>query len=398
MRGRTVLLLLVVGSGAGACGGDEEAPTGPTQAEIVSQYAKLVDRNYQEVVRTAEALDQAIQAFVADRTPAKLEAAKTAWLAARVPYGQTEAFRFYDGPIDDPVDGPEGRINPWPLDEAYIDRVPGADHDNNIIGDTTVTLDAETLGGLNEGGEGDVFGAGGNFNAEASIALGYHAIEFMLWGQDQNSAGPGTRPATDFLEPNGTLPNGNRRAQFLSVVSTILVADLRSVATQWASGGAYRSSFEADATTSLKKLMGGMGILAKGELGSERMDVALTTKDQEDEHSCFSDNTHVDFRMNMLGIQNVYLGRYGDLDGPGVQDLLRSSDAALEADMTAHLADLVATLDGFSPPVDQAISDSNSVGFQTLSSVVGKLYEAGDKVAAAAQAIGLGTISVELPE
>jgi putative iron-regulated protein len=382
-----------------ACGKEDPPDAiGTTHKEVVDQYAEIVSRNYQAALAKTEALDDAVQAFVGDRTQAKLEAARTAWLAARTPYGQTEAFRFSDGPIDNPTDGPEGRINPWPLDEAYIDVVAGSTTARNIINDTTVALDEDTLAGLNEGGQGDVFETGASFDAGASISLGYHAIEFMLWGQDNNDNGPGNRPATDFLATGGTLPNGERRARYLSVVSTILVKDLKRVADQWTTGAAYRTTFVSTPTESLKKLTASIGILAKGELGSERMDVALNTKDQEDEHSCFSDNTHVDFRMNQLGIQNVYLGKYDTADGPGIQDLLRDADPAKEAVLTAHMADLVARLDAFQPPVDRAISDDTSAGYMQLSAVVQKLFEEGDLVADAAQAIGLGTISVELPE
>lgn len=364
----------------------------------MARYAALVEQNYADTVAEARKLKVAVDALVAAPSASALTAAQEAWRAARVPYGQSEAFRFYDGPIDAPGEGPEGRVNPWPLDEAYLDRVAGHDSDANIIGDTRLTLDRATLIGLHEGGQGDLFAAGAAFDPEASIALGYHAIEFMLWGQDQNPTGPGQRPYTDFVEGGGTLPHGARRASYLQLATDLLVEDLEHVAAAWAPGAAYRQGFEADPTGSMKKLLSAIGILSKGELGSERMDVALTTRDQEDEQSCFSDNTHVDFRMNQRGIQNVYLGRYGDSTGPSVQAILRATDPTLEAKLTAQIQGLVDDLESFTPPVDQAIADRNSAGYQTLAKVVPQLYTQGDLIAEAAVALGLGTISVELPE
>ena len=82
----------------------------------------------------AEALHDAIDAFVAGPTDATLQAAKDAWLAGRRLYGPTEVFRFYDGPIDNPDDGPEGQINAWPMDEAYVDYADG-DPEAGIVND-----------------------------------------------------------------------------------------------------------------------------------------------------------------------------------------------------------------------------------------------------------------------
>ena len=42
---------------------------------------------------------------------------------------------------------------------------------------------------------------------ETNISTGWHAIEFLLWGQDLSATGPGARPATDYT----TAPNAERR-------------------------------------------------------------------------------------------------------------------------------------------------------------------------------------------
>ena len=83
---------------------------------------------------------------VAARVRSFLVPARKAWLAAREPYGQTEAFRFYGGPIDD-AKGPEGRINAWPLDEAYIDSVKGK-AGSGIINNRKIPLTKAKLASL----------------------------------------------------------------------------------------------------------------------------------------------------------------------------------------------------------------------------------------------------------
>ncbi|MCB2021356.1 MAG: iron-regulated protein, partial [Burkholderiaceae bacterium] len=153
---------------------------------MLAAYAELAWVRYGDARDAAIRLDEAIDAFLAAPDAASLAAARDAWRAAREAYLVTEVFRFYGGPIDNDDDGPEGLINAWPLDEAYIDGVLG-DPTTGIINDPAVALSAETLVGLNEQG------------GEENIATGYHAIEFLLWGQDHDPDGPGDRPFTDFL-------------------------------------------------------------------------------------------------------------------------------------------------------------------------------------------------------
>ena len=97
---------------------DDEASVGAaavTKQQVTAGYAEIVYMSYADAHDRAVALRGAIDAFVAAPSPALHEAAKRAWLEARYPYLQTEAYRFYAGPIDG-ADGPEGRINAWPLD------------------------------------------------------------------------------------------------------------------------------------------------------------------------------------------------------------------------------------------------------------------------------------------
>ena len=117
------------------------------------------------------------------------------------------------------------------------------------------------------------------------MSVGYHAIEFLLWGQDLSETGPGNRPVTDYT----TAPNADRRAQYLATVSDLLLVHLGEMVAEWAPGqsGNYRATFLAqDADQALADVFTGIGTLAKSELAVERMFVAVNNQDQEDEHSC----------------------------------------------------------------------------------------------------------------
>ena len=341
---------LVLGAGVilVGCGSPEPnpVPTLPKNTpQAIDGYAQIVSATYKDVLGGAMALDGSIEAFVADPTDTNLMAAKQAWLDARDSYGQSEAFRFYDGPIDD-LDGPEGRLNAWPLDESYIDYVDGNPM-AGIINDamTYPTIDEPLLISLNEK------------DGEKNIAAGYHAIEFLLWGQDMNAMGPGNRPFTDFVSgAAGTAQNQDRRRSYLQVSGKLLINDLNPVIAEWEPNGAYRSAFVKLAPAeALRRILLGMGSLSGAELAGERMQVAYDTKEQEDEHSCFSDNTITDLANNARSIQNVYLGKYGTLDVPGLDEVVRERDAALDQRMQENLKASIAAIEAIPAPFDQAM-------------------------------------------
>jgi putative iron-regulated protein len=339
-------LLLVLGCGSPASESPWDDASVRAQALATSErYAQVVAASYADTLDAAEAMQAEIEAFLAAPTPAGLTAARAAWLAAREHYGATEVFRFYGGPIDAEPANLEGQINSWPLDEVYIDYVEG-DPDGGIINDLTryPTLDRALLLDLN--------GAGG----EDDISTGWHAIEFLLWGQDLRADGPGERPHTDYIAAaDGTAANQDRRAEYLRIVTDLLIDDLRALRDAWAEGAPYRQTLLDDPREALTRVLLGMGSLSGAELSGERMGVAFSTREQEDEHSCFSDNTHRDIHTNALGIENVYLGRHGATTGASPSDLVAAIDPALDETLRAQLRASVEATAAIPPPFDQAI-------------------------------------------
>ncbi|MDF2694958.1 MAG: Iron-regulated protein precursor [Labilithrix sp.] len=353
----STLTACVLFLGVGACSDDDtnDTNTGTSKdplAEaqpVVDQYAKNVHANYTEVLEKARALKTAVDAFVASPSAETQQAAKTAWIAARLPYGPSEVFRFYGGPIDDEATGPEGAINAWPLDENHIDYTRDDENAGTINhADLVPEITKDAIRGENEKG------------GEKNISTGYHAIEFLLWGQDSDDASTktaGQRPHTDYLTTGGTAKNQDRRGTYLKLVAEILVEDLESVTTAWEPGkDNYGKTFASNVKEAVTKMLTGMGSMANAELSGERMTVAYKNKGQEDEHSCFSDTTNADLLGNFVGIQNVYLGKYGSADGPGLDVLVKAVDPALDAQMQKELSDAVTALNAMqSVPFDYAI-------------------------------------------
>ena len=344
-RARLLGIAVVLTVVAAAC----STGSNDVRADAVENYAALVHEAYSVSLASAVTMDEAIDAFLAEPTDANLDAAKQAWLEARDDYGVTEVFRFYGGPIDNEDDGPEGLINAWPLDEVYIDYVEGA-AEGGIVNDpaTYPVIDASVITELNEQG------------GEANISTGWHAIEFLLWGQDLNDDGPGSRPVTDYTDAN----NADRRATYLAVASDLLLEHLESLVDAWAPDAEnYRAEFVAlEADAALELIITGMGELTLGELAGERMTVAYEARSQEDEHSCFSDNTIADYVANIEGIEAVATGDYGSVSGTGILDVIAAEDQeaadaleqAIEASKAAAAA-IPAPLDQWLRP---GVSDS----------------------------------------
>lgn len=355
-------------------------------SEVLNHYGDLVYANYSDALSGAQALQKAVNDFVAAPSDAGLQAARKAWLNAREWYGQTEAFRFYGGPIDG-KNGPEGQINAWPMDEAYVDSVDGK-AGAGIINNRKLGISKKSLAALNEK------------DGEENIATGWHAIEFLLWGQDLDANGPGKRAYTDFVD--GQAPNADRRRQYLKVVTDLLVDDIGSVTKAWAPKARnYRANFVRN-QANLTKMISAIGILTRGELAGERIEVALDSQSQEDEHSCFADNTHRDVVANAVGIRNVWRGEYkradgSTLTGPSLRDLVNAKDAAVASKVDGQMDATVKAAEAVPAPFDQAILKGNA-NRPKVEAVVSALKTQATGLVEAAGVLGIKRLNTALPE
>lgn len=367
-----------------------QADTSPKA--VITHYADMAEAAYTDALQGAKELHQKITALLDNPSEQTLQQAKESWIKARVPYMQTEAYRFGNAIVDDW----EGRVNAWPLDEGLIDYVDSQSYGSeseenpwysaNIIANPTLKLGNRTLDSqaitaelLEELHEVD--------DVEANVATGYHAIEFLLWGQDLNGTNPGAgkRPATDFSLQDCTGGNCERRREYLQVATELLVHDLKEMADNWDDSGAAREQLmEKGEQGGLATILTGMGSLSYGEMAGERTKLGLMLHDPEEEHDCFSDNTHASHYYDAKGIKNVYLGEYVRTDGskvsgPSMSDLVREKDAALDKQLRNELD---ATEAAMQTMVDEAakgntfdvlIGSGNKIGNQQVQKVVDSL-------------------------
>ena len=382
-------------------------------SDVLDNYANIALAKYEDSLTTARALDAAIDGLIASPSEATLLAARAAWIAARVPYQQTEVYRFGNAIVDDW----EGKVNAWPLDEGLIDYVDasyGTESDENalytvnVIANASLTVNGEPVDAssitpdliantLHEAEE-----------IEANVATGYHAIEFLLWGQDLNGTGPGAgnRPATDFDPANCTGGNCERRADYLKAASALLITDLEEMVANWGSDGAARTALMADETDGLRIILTGMGSLSYGELAGERMKLGLLLNDPEEEHDCFADNTHNSHYFNQVGMRNIYTGSYKRIDGSVVSgasigDLVAKADAEVHADLSAKLDDTMVAMSAMKARAesveayDQMIGEGNTEGNAVVQAAIDGLIAQTRPIERAVAALDLGSIEIE---
>jgi putative iron-regulated protein len=383
------------------------------EADVIKTYGDIAFATYSDALMTAKALNVAVDKLIANPNEATLALARGAWRAARPSYQQTEAYRF-GNPI---VDDWEGRVNAWPLDEGLIDYVDagyGTESDENafyvanvianpklelngkMIDASTITPDLLSVT-LHE--IGDVSG---------NVATGYHAIEFLLWGQDLNGTGKGAgnRPATDFSADACTNNNCLRRAAYLAAASDLLVSDLEEMVANWQPGGAARVPLEQNPVAGIKSIFTGMGSLSYGEMAGQRLKLGLLLHDPEEEQDCFSDNTHISHLYDAIGIQNVYLGKYKKLDGTMIEgaslsSLVAAKDVGIDAEVQSNLANTVAAMQAIAKRAenveayDQMIGDGNAEGAALVQAGIDGLIAQTKSLERAITALNISGITIE---
>ena len=349
---------------------------------ILESYSAIALDNYTDALNDAKNLEIAINNFASNPTQKSFQKSKQAWLASRESYGLTEAFRLSNGPIDaedgwvaDTYGALEGQLNAWPLDENIIDYTIDAN------GNKTSGNIIDTIGYFNPGGEDstkvdvsnisvDAITALNENGGEANVATGYHAIEFLLWGQDQDYSnflkdgvtnGPlsaGNRTLSDFT----TSKNSKRRLAYLKAAASKIVADLDLIKSAWennvdGNNGLYKAALlsklegvnaskNIKEDEALKQIISGLGVFIKSELANERIAVAVLTPSEEDEHSCFSDNTHRDIAANYYGFKNILTSTYnGKKYGPSLLDKVDNENKSKIKELMASIELKIAQID-----------------------------------------------------
>ncbi len=374
-----------------ACSSDD-GPAAPAvdPAPALKTYAENLHAAYSDSVDDEVAFGKTIDDFLASPSEASLAAAREGWIASRAHYMLTEGARFYGGPIDAEPDNHEAALNSWPLDEAYIDYT--TDKASGTVDETAgIVNKPDVLKEITPDGLDELNGVAGDEN----VSNGYHAVEFLLWGQALSDVGPGARPYTDFLT-SGPRQNADRRASYLRAAVSGIVTHLTAVRDAWAPNAPYRTSFESGGMPSVALALSGLAKMSKGELAGQRINAAYVSKSRRDQHDCFSSLTLEDYERDARGVQAMYLGEYGGKTGVGFDTLVRAKDADLDARIKDQLAKSVQAIAAIPKPFEASVVGADdSPGRVAIRAAVASLRAQADLLAEAASALG---VPIVVPE
>lgn len=411
---KSLISAAVVSAGLVGLSASAQAATVSADA-VLKNYANIAHSMYQDALDSAVSMEKVFEDFLANPNAESLRRARAAWIAARVPYQQTEGFRFGNAWVDDW----EGRVNAWPLDEGLIDYV-AADYGNeseenpayvaNVIANKMIQMGGQKIDATNITKDLLRSKLHEAEEVEANVATGYHAVEFLLWGQDLNGtkAGAGNRPATDFDLKNCTGGNCERRRDYLMVSTALLIDDLSEAVAAWApKGEAYAQLMAKGEKAGLSTILTGLGSLSYGELAGERTKLGLMLHDPEEEHDCFADNTHNSHYYNQIGMLAIYNGHYARTDGsvvsgPSISDMVRAASTDTDRMIQQKMSETRQALgvmkdlgDRREYAFDQLIAENSAFGNKVVQTVVDSLKNQTKAIEKAVSTLSLNAIEFE---
>ena len=348
----------------------------------------LAHSQFVATLAQARLLGSAIDQLLLAPNQKHLQQAQAAWKTAKRSYQLTEWTRFAETPIDwaalgaRPA-GPELRINAWPLNEAVIDAVRGAPLAGLVHRFEIPMTRANIL-------------AQDQSTDEADVTTGWHAIEFLLWGQDFNANGPGQRLATDFSElksDHAEAKANQRRRTYLKLLVELLIDDLTLLSSEWDPN--FDESYvnklqQLPAIEQLGRVLHGATTLLITEVHGQRLTVPLDSASQEDEHSCFSDFTLEDLKADLAGIRSVFYTELKGAPNSSLMALMRWKDPNLAQILQQKFDLATQALEKIPEPFDQMLlSAPNSPARANAEAAATALQSLGVSMKAAAETLGI---------
>lgn len=304
-----------------SCKKDEESPpvdTPVTELEVLTDFANvLANPNYEDIEAKANALNIAAQNLSTSTTDENLAIAQDAWRAVRVPWELCEGYLF--GPVEDFNYDPA--TDTWPVNTVELDSL--------LASDNPLTLaDIELL---------------------PYSLKGYHPTEYLLFGVG------GTKSASQFTP---------RQFQYLISLTQSLYNSATALRNSWdvdqpgnftqelitAGAGSTRYATRKDAFLAIVTAMGKIC----NEVANNKMQVPLAAHDSTLVESQYAHNATEDFKNNIVGVQNAYMGKYLST-GNSLHDLVSLYDLSLDNTIQSQLNDAIGSFAAINPDYGTAI-------------------------------------------
>jgi len=272
---------------------------------------------YANLVSAAVQLNSTVTTLNSTTTDANLQAAQAAWKATRVTWEQCEGFLI--GPVESNDYDPN--TDTWPTDKTQLDSLLASSN----------PLQASDIAALPQS------------------LRGYHPLEYVLFGVGGSrlAASLTAREKRYMVSLSADMLNNNIQPLYQSWTSAPTnYAQQVTTAGNGSTAYAKKLDFFLDITGD-----NGMAGIC-GEVGSEKMYEPFINKDSTITESPYSDNTLLDFKNNIIGAQNVYLGLNG---GKGVKDLVASQNKSLDNKIQAQFTASISAFNNITVRYEQAI-------------------------------------------
>ena len=353
-------------------------------SEFKTQFANIAFATYSDVYDQTLVLQGEVENFLEFPTEQNYQFCKDAWLIASELYGTSVVFPYTIGGADEEL---LSRVDGWPIIPSYIDYADGDDSLGIINQETSYpNIDAATLEAAHN-------------NSEGKLALGFHAIEFLLWGEDRSDTATdktGNRVYRDYLSEDGKHENQDRRGDYLLVAAQRLTADMETMKNDWDpnQAGNLRNDFlNLSGPVAARNVLNGLYEVSNVQLAQFQFAEAIANPDSLLEQSEFSDNTLQDLFANAIAMENAYMGTYITFDaerlsGTSVNDVLLLQHDTIAARLETGFPDILLKMEEIIGPFDRRASREGSAETGSIAAVrkrcelVGEYLQLGTEVLA----------------
>lgn len=280
--------------------------------EIALDYIEQIGVDLNQAAIEIEKFQLSVHSLIDETSNENLNNTRQAWLDAHSAYELTTLHRYFATQLLEEqygltLLGLQYQINHWPIVPGYIDYVDGYP-DSGLVYDINVDLNRASL--REQHGSFDI----------SEAALGFHVLEFLLWG---NSADSIARPATDYRAIDELSPeelgigytleqlSGNRRRVLLTIVADTLVEDFAALQTLWlAQAPEIKQRIESTSGTGLVVVLAdSMSAMLTEELLLRSLYPMLNGDFADSSQSPYSRSTQNAVSSQLSGLERLLLER-----------------------------------------------------------------------------------------
>lgn len=297
---------------------EPSSPTADPVQELLSDFgSRIAEPIYQKLYSESLVLKENLETLKDNPSQTNLEKAQNQWYATRTAWEQSEGMLF--GPVA--TEGLDPAIDTWPVSQVEIDSLL----------QTSQPFTESFIHNLGDG------------------LKGFHPIEYLLFGKAK------TRQISEL---------DSRELDYLVALSIHLVSKTEAMYNGWNSAhGNYSGELSRSGNGSSVFSTRKDGVLEIAnaligivdEVGSGKIEEPFAAKDSLLEESPFAINSWNDFRDNVVGAKNIYMGTVNRQKAGSLQAFVSRFNASLDARIQQRFDQAITNLSNYSIPFGRAI-------------------------------------------